>query len=39
MIKNKTEYFPSNIIKFIPSTQVNISKKEKKKEIEYKINQ
>ena len=39
MKKNRTEYFPSNIINFIPSNQVQLSKKEKKHEMEYKIEQ
>lgn len=37
MKKNRTEFFPSNIIRFIPSNNRKLSKKEKKKEIEIKI--
>ena len=39
MKKNKTEYFPSDIIRFIPSTHIKMSKQEKKKQIEDKIKQ
>ena len=39
MKKNKTEYFPSYIIRFIPSTHIRMSKQEKKKQIEDKIKQ
>ena len=37
MIKNRTEFYPSNIIKFIPSIEYRSSKKEKKKEFKKKI--
>ena len=37
MKKNRTEFLPSNIIKFIPKTHKQLSKREKKKEIEKKI--
>ena len=37
MKKNRTEYYPSNIIKFIPSIEYRPSKKEKKKEFKKKI--
>ena len=39
MKKNRTEYFPANIIKFIPSTEFQPSKRQKKKEMEYKVEQ
>ena len=37
MKKNRTEFLPSNIIKFIPKTQKQLSKREKKKQLEKKI--
>ena len=37
MKKNRTEFYPSNIIKFIPSTDYKLSKKEKKEEFNRKI--
>ena len=37
MRKNKTEYFSSDIIRFIPKMHIKLSKKEKKKLLEQKI--
>lgn len=37
MRKNRTEYFPSNIKKFIPESNIQLSKREKKKQLEKKI--
>ena len=37
MRKNKTEYFSSDIIRFIPKIHIKLSKKEKKKLLEQKI--
>ena len=37
MKKNRTEVFPPNIIKFIPKIQTIISNREKKKQLEQKI--
>ena len=37
MKKNRTEFYPSNIIKFIPSNNYKLSKKEKKEELNKKI--
>ena len=37
MKKNRTEFYPSNIIKFIPSTDYKLSKKEMTEELDRKI--
>ena len=39
MRKNRTEYFPSNLNKFIPDINTPLSKREKKRQLEYKIEQ
>ena len=38
MKKNRTEYLQTDIIRFIPKINIKLSKKEKKKELERKIN-
>ena len=39
MRKNRTEYFPSNLNNFIPGINTPLSKREKKRQLEYKIEQ
>ena len=39
MRKNRTEYFPSNLNNFIPDINTPLSKREKKRQLEYKIEQ